>query len=227
MLGARTRRSLASGVAAARLQLTPYTWIGSKLNDLTTTMMSDSNIPKGFGKFFRKGMPPPASDKEEPKKEKKEEKKSSGGDDGGDGPSSGDSWIPMAVLGALGFLYMLRSSSTESSDRISFQQLYTMISNKQVQSIEVINKEYALIHSNIPVGNSSSSQVASDPDYGHFEDEDGGARQPIGPTFRKATYRLDFGTVDTFERNVANAQIDLGIHPKDFIPVRLLISEPL
>eukprot|EP00472_Partenskyella_glossopodia_P008323 CAMPEP_0197534536 /NCGR_PEP_ID=MMETSP1318-20131121/47508_1 /TAXON_ID=552666 /ORGANISM="Partenskyella glossopodia, Strain RCC365" /LENGTH=752 /DNA_ID=CAMNT_0043091849 /DNA_START=444 /DNA_END=2702 /DNA_ORIENTATION=- len=180
-----------------------------------------AKIPKGFGNFY------PEGDKE---KEKNEEKESAadekdenakeddkndfanlfgggggnGGRDGGEGerpPGAGNEpWI-MLFLGLI-FATFLVSSMGQRGQDITFQEFVTgFLERGEVDRIVVINKTRA-----------------------HFTTR-GGSYSPNGDYSSsnqtgEREYYFNIGSIEAFERRMEEIQREMGIEPRDFVPIQ-------
>lgn len=187
---------LARNLTALRgcLNATRRTPLQSALYDTARLRRFTSNPPRGFGNFFPKkpseGKP---VEKEQASKNKEKERKS----DEKEfeikfefDPKKWTSWLPLVVAGALGYWL---TQSNDRSRQINWQEFRVNYLEKgEVDHLQVVNRSVVRV----------------------FLKRDSSA-PPGGPMF--LTFAI--GSVESFERNLDQAQRDLGIDPVDQIPV--------
>jgi len=166
-------------------------------------------IPKGFEKFFKPGgasksssvknpvsqnAPPAKSAPPPPKGPEPEAKKFTMKDgwpsgSGGEGGAN-QKYLIYAAIGTAGLLGTLTLLELNSKE-ITWKEFINMYLSKGiVEKLEVVNKKWVRVR--LPSGN----QI------------DGGS-----------TLWFNIGSVDSFERNLENAQIELNVEAQNFVPV--------
>jgi len=196
-------------------------WIGRLLNKIPR-----DKIPKGFGNFYPGGE---KREKESPEEKetsaddtKDSEKKEDGmfggfwgnqisGGGGGGGGSGGSEdggnrglppeyWL-MVALGLFAGT-MLMSSMGSRGQEISFQEFITgFLERGEVERVRVVNKSVAYITRRR--GTYSNAEYSS-------TDQQSGERE----------FYFNIGSIEAFERRMEEIQRDMGIEPRDFVPIQ-------
>ena len=200
---------------------------------------SGGNAPKGFGHFYPKGKKATtkggASSKKTGAKASGGAKKSSGGG-GGDGGGLPPDLGPRVVsaLAALGLLGVWLSSRENQGTEINWQEFATvLLESGEVDRIIVTNSKVAevLLRPNASVSLTKQAEKTDelrDP-YAWDSQQQPPQEQPkttryprIGSSGPQQTpsYHFAIGSVEIFERKLEAAQRQLGIEPRDFVPVQ-------
>ena len=160
----------------------------------------NSDVPKGFEKFFPKSgakksetppggksAPNPANKSTEKAKEFKFEIKLGGGGGGGGGGGKDGGYkgfdVQTTLVAIAATLYLASQAGYKEISYKDFVNTYLM--DKSVERLEVVNKKW------VKVKLANRAEV---------------------PWFY-------IGSVDSLERNLENAQVENGVDPRDFIPV--------
>jgi len=206
----------------------------SNLNATKTTLANRLlNYPKGFDKFFKK--PSGNGKKSGESVDPKAKDNKSGG--GGGGPDNSNTSRTLWILAGAGLLSaFLLEDSIKTGREISWHDFQKqLLESGQVDRIIVTNKNIArvVMRSQLPAGDSTTGEVNPE-NFGWSGDNKSPAaggestettkvtpRYPsIGSSSNyTAPYYFNIGTIETFERKLEDAQKNLGILPKDFIPV--------
>ena len=199
---------------------------------------SGNNAPKGFGHFYPKGKTTTkggASGKKTSGGAKASSTKKSssggGGDPGGGLPPDG---IPRIVsaLAAIGLGVVWLSSRENQGTEINWQEFATvLLESGEVDRIIVTNSKVAevLLRPNASVSLSKREEKTDelrDPyawDSQQQQPPEKPTRYPrigsSGPQ-QAPSYHFAIGSVEIFERKLEAAQRQLGIEPRDFVPVQ-------
>ena len=200
---------------------------------------SGGNAPKGFGHFYPKGKQATtkggASSKKTGAKASGGAKKSSGGG-GGDGGGLPPDLGPRVVsaLAALGLLGVWLSSRENQGTEINWQEFATvLLESGEVDRIIVTNSKVAevLLRPNASVSLTKQAEKTDelrDPYAWDSQQQQPPEQQPktryprIGSSGPQQTpsYHFAIGSVEIFERKLEAAQRQLGIEPRDFVPVQ-------
>lgn len=162
------------------------------LYEARTLRRLSSNPPKGFGNFF----PKKPSEGKPAEKERDKEKERKGDEKEFEikfefDPKKWTSWLPLVAAGALG--YWLTARSSDRSHQITWQEFRVNYLEKgEVDHLQVVNR--------------SAVRVFLKKDY---------PSPPGSPPYLTFT----IGSVESFERNLDQAQRDLGIDPTSQVPV--------
>ena len=198
-----------------------------------------NNAPKGFGHFYPKGKTTTkggASGKKTSGGAKASStKKSSSGGGGGDGgggmPPDGVPRI-VSALAAIGLGVVWLSSRENQGTEINWQEFATvLLESGEVDRIIVTNSKVAevLLRPNASVSlsqNKEKTDELRDPyawDSQQQQPPEKPTRYPrigsSGPQ-QAPSYHFAIGSVEIFERKLEAAQRQLGIEPRDFVPVQ-------
>ena len=202
---------------------------------------SGGNAPKGFGHFYPKGKTTTKGGASGGKKatgaKASSTKKSSsggGGDPGGGLPPDG---IPRIVsaLAAIGLGVVWLSSRENQGTEINWQEFATvLLESGEVDRIIVTNSKVAevLLRPNASVSLTKQAEKTDelrDPyAWDSQQQQPPQEQQPktryprIGSSGPQQTpsYHFAIGSVEIFERKLEAAQRQLGIEPRDFVPVQ-------
>ena len=202
-------------------------------------LFGSGNAPKGFGHFYPKGKTTAKGGASGGKKatgaKASSTKKSSsggGGDPGGGLPPDG---IPRIVsaLAAIGLGVVWLSSRENQGTEINWQEFATvLLESGEVDRIIVTNSKVAevLLRPNASVSLSKREEKTDelrDP-YAWDSQQQPPQEQPktryprigsSGPQ-QAPSYHFAIGSVEIFERKLEAAQRQLGIEPRDFVPVQ-------
>jgi AFG3 family protein len=151
----------------------------------------------------------------------------------------------VAAVAAVYLLYTLAGGSQPRGDEISWQEFRnTYLATGMVDRLEVVNKEYVRVHlRNTPVaafleaaaggggglghggsgsGSGSGSGALSVDDAMASLDPDREAelRRALEDARAHKTPYFRIGSVESFERQLEDAQLDLRVRPRDFVLVR-------
>eukprot|EP00471_Norrisiella_sphaerica_P005608 CAMPEP_0184489462 /NCGR_PEP_ID=MMETSP0113_2-20130426/15505_1 /TAXON_ID=91329 /ORGANISM="Norrisiella sphaerica, Strain BC52" /LENGTH=319 /DNA_ID=CAMNT_0026872891 /DNA_START=100 /DNA_END=1056 /DNA_ORIENTATION=- len=179
-----------------------------------------NKIPKGFGNFYPRDKKDDSKEEEETKSKNDEEgeanekKEDSGlhsffGGGGGNGNNNGggdpnkslppEYWLLMALGIMVGF--GLLTSMGNRGQEISFQEfLTTFLERGDVERIRVVNKTVAYITRRRSYANAEYADS-----------------QP--PPVDKEYY-FNIGSIEAFERRMEDVQREMGIEPRDYIPIQ-------
>mmetsp|Transcript_32918 Transcript_32918/g.45914 ORF Transcript_32918/g.45914 Transcript_32918/m.45914 type:complete len:880 (-) Transcript_32918:222-2861(-) len=184
-----------------------------------------SKIPKGFGNFYPGGSDKKSSRNEESKEEEEnfgDEKDNSdkkedqgmnffgGGGGGGSGSGGGmgedgnrnlppEYWL--LIVGGVLVGFGLLTSLGNRGQEISFQEFITgFLERGEVERIRVVNKSVAFITRR----RGTYSNAEYSPDQGSGERE----------------FYFNIGSIEAFERRMEEIQRDMGIEPRDFVPIQ-------
>ena len=202
-------------------------------------LFGSGNAPKGFGHFYPKGKKATtkggASSKKTGAKASGGAKKSSGGG-GGDGGGLPPDLGPRVVsaLAALGLLGVWLSSRENQGTEINWQEFATvLLESGEVDRIIVTNSKVAevLLRPNASVSLTKQAEktdelrdpYAWDSQQQQPQEQPKTTRYPrIGSSGPQQTpsYHFAIGSVEIFERKLEAAQRQLGIEPRDFVPVQ-------
>ena len=197
-----------AGLKRGELQWTP------KL--IPMLLNANGKIPKGFENFFPKGDKGPAGDAASPggtssdggragSETKSSESNDDGGNKGGRGGQKGDGdkkgGLPempggptpqlLAMVAVAGALLLLMGARNDGRE-INFQEfLNSLLVDGRVDHLQVINQRTVRVFLK---ENAGSGDVGSQ-------------------------YFFTVGSIDSFERKLEQAQYDLGLEQKDFLPV--------
>ena len=205
-------------------------------------LFGSGNAPKGFGHFYPKGKTTTkggasGGKKATGAKASSTRKSSSGG--GGDGGGLPPDLGPRVVsaLAALGLLGVWLSSRENQGTEINWQEFATvLLESGEVDRIIVTNSKVAevLLRPNASVSLSKQQEKTDelrDP-YAWDSQQQPPQEQPktryprigsSGPQ-QAPSYHFAIGSVEIFERKLEAAQRQLGIEPRDFVPVRVEIA---
>ena len=202
-------------------------------------LFGSGNAPKGFGHFYPKGKKATtkggaSSKKTGAKASGGAEKSSSGG--GGDGGGLPPDLGPRVVsaLAALGLLGVWLSSRENQGTEINWQEFATvLLESGEVDRIIVTNSKVAevLLRPNASVSLTKQAEktdelrdpYAWDSQQQQPQEQPKTTRYPrIGSSGPQQTpsYHFAIGSVEIFERKLEAAQRQLGIEPRDFVPVQ-------
>ena len=202
---------------------------------------SGNNAPKGFGHFYPKGKTTTkggASGKKTSGGAKASSTKKSssggGGSDGGGGmPPDGVPRI-VSALAAIGLGVVWLSSRENQGTEINWQEFATvLLESGEVDRIIVTNSKVAevLLRPNASVSLSKREEKTDelrDPYAWDSQQQQPPETQPktryprigsSGPQ-QAPSYHFAIGSVEIFERKLEAAQRQLGIEPRDFVPVQ-------
>ena len=198
-----------------------------------------NNAPKGFGHFYPKGKTTTkgtGSKKTSGGAKASSTKKSSGGG-GGDGGGPDPAMRLVSALAALGLGVVWLSSRENQGTEINWQEFATvLLESGEVDRIIVTNSKVAevLLRPNASVSLSKQQEKTDelrDP-YAWDSQQQPPQEQPktryprigsSGPQ-QAPSYHFAIGSVEIFERKLEAAQRQLGIEPRDFVPVRVEIA---
>lgn len=175
---------------------------------------------------------------------------SSTGKDGKPDPFSQDNLVAIAAaLGFVYALYRLQSSSFSEGQEISWQEFRnTYLSTGMVDRLEVVNREFVRVHlRNTPnfafldagaggsstaerfgsAGSSSSSSSSSSGSgngaelgYSVPPEKEEDLRKALEAAKQRKHLHFRIGSVESFERQLEDAQLDMRVRPRDFVLVR-------
>ena len=197
-----------------------------------------NNAPKGFGHFYPKGKTTTkgtGSKKTSGGAKASSTKKSSSGGGGGDGgggmPPDGVPRI-VSALAAIGLGVVWLSSRENQGTEINWQEFATvLLESGEVDRIIVTNSKVAevLLRPNASVSLAKREEKTDelrDPyawDAQQQQPPEKPTRYPrigsSGPQ-QAPSYHFAIGSVEIFERKLEAAQRQLGIEPRDFVPVQ-------
>ena len=165
-----------------------------------------------------------------------------GGSGGGSGSGSGsggdptpDMWSTIGALVLAGLTtYAMMGNGSKSRQEITWQELRnSYLAEGLVERLEVLNKETVVVHlRNTPVDvRHGIANQDDDPRFSGGSESSGagagagagtgaGAGAGASSSTRPRTVQFKVGSVESFERMLEDAQLDLGIHPRDFVPVK-------
>jgi AFG3 family protein len=204
-----------------------------------------AQLPKGFGSNIGGGS---KESKAESEKSKGNEKSSSGKSDGsssndsgggglggskGEGPEFTDTLKLLASLGVGGVsLLILFYSGRINGQEISWQEFRNdVLTAGLVDRLEVVNKDHVRVYLRstpdpefLHASQSLEGMVPDDTlDRAATRSVPGAVRDGSGPRF--LFFRI--GSVETFERQLEDAQIDMRIRPRNFVLVRHMTETDL
>lgn len=162
-----------------------------------------------------------------------------GGQGGPGGPSQAPSWLTIALIAVGSLFFLSGDSETAMGKEISWQEFRNeFLSKGLVDSLEVVNRNLVKVKlRSAPTpafGAASRGEAVSSDRYDTTSsDRDGegrsrgatGARGGAGDASasnKHAYFRI--GSVETFERQLEDAQLDMGVAPKDFVQVRHVVT---
>ena len=126
-------------------------------------------------------------------------------------------------------------SPNRSSKEITYKEFYAMLEDGHIDKLVVVNREIARIVlkegvNNAVLSSASSTSKNQDPFIENFDDETSmeygsqpksntaeGLRSRAGA--QKPLYHFAIGSVEALEDKLTKAQHELGLQPKDFVPV--------
>ncbi len=201
---------------------------------------SGNNAPKGFGHFYPKGKTTTkggASGKKTSGGAKASSTKKSSGGGGGDGGGPDPAMRLVSALAALGLGVVWLSSRENQGTEINWQEFATvLLESGEVDRIIVTNSKVAevLLRPNASVSLSKQQEKTDDlrDPYAWDSQQQPPQEQPktryprigsSGPQ-QAPSYHFAIGSVEIFERKLEAAQRQLGIEPRDFVPVRVEIA---
>lgn len=168
-----------------------------------------------------------------------------GGGGGSNKPSTPPELVVALMAGGVGTLYYLGQDRMRGSKEISWQEFSTVIlESGQIDRLIVSNKKIAKVVLRTPPGDGSTNKSAPSPklsgneadytdgDYRIAQEEsttpDGNPPSPAkyiryprvgAPEETHIPFHFAIGSVESFERKLEEAQKNLGISQRDFIPV--------
>eukprot|EP00960_Hanusia_phi_P063316 765448-Hanusia_phi.AAC.4 len=172
---------------------------GASLPEFVRSFLSDGKVPKGFENFYRKGNQGPVKNDKD-----KEGNESSSRKPGGPGGSNkwsnepGDPFFQenmpqLLAIVALGFLLLMLMGSRSDGREINFQEfLKSLLVDGRVDHLQVVNNRIVRVFMKESI---------------HSPDQN------------TSQFYFTVGSVDSFERKLEQAQYDLGLEQKDFIPI--------
>lgn len=219
-------RCFTASAPVARLSPMTRMW-GASLPDTVMRAVDQVlalRLPKGFGS---------GDDKDDSVRDSDSKAGAGGGGGDGDGDDGGDKknkkdsdddgqqmqelGMGAALLAVIASLYFSRSKDSAGNE-VTWQDLRNKyLAQGWVEKMEVINKEKVVVYlRKTPLHPEGAQDAGFDP-----SSDTSSSSPPTGPNGEKYS-RVFFkiGSVDSFERQLEDAQLDLGIHPRDFIPVK-------
>ena len=198
----------------------------------------NEKIPKGFEKFYRR--PKETSKTRTKKSESKQEPHDSkqqkrGGSSGSQRPEIDPVNILLPVL--LGFVILNELRPENPTQEIDFQTFRNeILPLGQVSKLVIRDKQYVevYLHPTSPADPSNAQEMSDDP-YANVADpyastdsagENSQQKKNVTPLRpgdkQKGGFRYYFtiGSLDAFENRLEQAQRDLGINQKEFIPIK-------
>jgi hypothetical protein len=181
---------------------------------------AQKGLPKGFEKFFEDEKSAGGEEAAKDQQKKTDDSKKSsggGGNGGGDGGNKGNPYTNYSILGSvLGFMAFAWVVNTVFGGdmptpwrEITFQDFVRdFLLSDSVEKI-VINSESMLAQVQLKPSAAAAHPVPT-----------AGAHQASHALNRVVSFKI--GSIDSFERNMENLQLDMGRHPKDFVPVCVL-----
>lgn len=165
---------------------------GTSRESKSSTKKARNNDNKGEEKEEKEDKNEEKNDKDEEEEKEKERKRKSKKKKKEEDESRGPFDAATIVMGGLAVAYLLSTSMRGSSgEEVTYQDFKTrFLENGKVDRLVVVNKKRADIYLSSGSGDGSPS---------HF---------------------FMIGSVDSLERQLEDAQFDIGLHPRDFVPVQ-------
>lgn len=161
-------------------------------------ILNEQKVPDGFGKFFPKksNQSPPQSPGQSGEKPKEIEFKFSFGTNRTGGGSGGGNKSPDPIWSLVGFgsaiTFLMAYSFLKMRHReITWKEFINQyLQSGMVEKLEVVNKKWVRVKFT-----------------------------PGAPVATNTTLWFNIGSVETFERNLENIQLEMNIEPANFAPV--------
>jgi len=170
---------------------------GGSFPEYVRSFLSDGKVPKGFENFYRKGNQGPAKNDQDGSDSSSKKPSGSGGpnkrpSEPGD-PFFQDNMPQLLAIVALGFLLLMIMGSRSDGREINFQEfLKSLLVDGRVDHLQVVNSRIVRVFMKESI---------------HSPDQNA------------SSYYFTVGSIDSFERKLEQAQYDLGLEQKDFIPI--------